>query len=158
MNVTTLERYSISLLRKQSEGISARIVKQYRTNFKSFIEGTERVNLGYDLKTINSDVIRRYIAYLLYEHIQFDNVKYRKNNVVGLSPVTVNTRLKTLRVMFNTLNKSDVISANPMAEISPVRENEHTDLIKVIKRASTVSKNNWERKVHSKISEFEDYQ
>jgi|GEM_PF-5839363 len=33
----------------------------------------------------------------------------------------------------------------------------HTDLIKVTKKANTVSKDNRKRKVHSKISEFEDY-
>lgn len=43
---------------------------------------------------------------------------------MGLSPVTVNTRLKPLRAMFRFLTDEDVIVANPFAKIKPLSEPE----------------------------------
>jgi len=50
--------------------------------------------------------------------------KAEKDKTVGLSPVTVNTRLKGLRTMFNFLYDEDYIQNNPMAKIKPVIEPE----------------------------------
>ncbi|WP_242477622.1 hypothetical protein [Bacillus cereus] len=44
--------------------------------------------------------------------------------LVGLSPSTINTRLKTLRVMFRFLVDEKLIERNPMKQIKNVNESQ----------------------------------
>ncbi|MEB9614123.1 hypothetical protein P4J23_29685 [Bacillus cereus] len=58
------------------------------------------------------------------EKIQFEvhNYKPDDGNTIGLSPSTINTRLKTLRVMFCFLVDKELIERNPMKQIKNVNE------------------------------------
>lgn len=58
------------------------------------------------------------------EVVKFDNHKYKPNEskVVGLSPITINTRLKTLRVVFQFLEEEGILSRNPMKPVKNVVE------------------------------------
>ncbi|OAJ75114.1 hypothetical protein AYJ08_05710 [Brevibacillus sp. SKDU10] len=53
--------------------------------------------------------------------------KNEEDKTVGLSPVTVNTRLKPLRTLFNYLKENDLIETNAFERIPKVKEPE-TDI------------------------------
>ncbi|MGE0980268.1 hypothetical protein [Bacillus cereus] len=58
------------------------------------------------------------------EKTQFEDHNYKSDNckTVGLSPSTINTQLKTLRVMFRFLVDEELIAPNPMKQIKNVNE------------------------------------
>lgn len=58
------------------------------------------------------------------EKIQFEDPNYKLDDckTIGLSPSTINTRLKTLRVMFCFLVDKELIERNPMKQIKNVNE------------------------------------
>ncbi|WP_257149481.1 tyrosine-type recombinase/integrase [Bacillus cereus] len=58
------------------------------------------------------------------EKTQFEDHNYKPDDckTVGLSPSTINTRLKTLRVMFRFLVDEELIERNPMKQIKNVNE------------------------------------
>lgn len=121
-DIRNLFRKFVSI--KVSEGISDGTVNQYEDNFAFFCEYIDMREIGYDVNSITTDFIRQWATYMQYEHVQFRTIKHRREKQVGLAPSTINTRLKTLRVMFNTLAKERLIDANSMAQIKNVVEPE----------------------------------
>lgn len=115
---------------KVSEGVSDGTVNQYEENFRFFCEYIESHGALYDVSAITTDFIREWIAHMQFDHIQFRTDKHRKVKDVGLKPSTINTRLKTIRAMFNTLNRERLIDVNPMERISNVSEPE--EMIEVL--------------------------
>lgn len=115
---------------KVSEGVSEGTVNQYEDNFAFFCEFVERKGEGFDVATITTDFLREWIMHMQFDHIQFRKVSTRKAKPVGLKPATINTRIKTIRVMFNTLKRERLIEVNPVESISNVSEPE--ELIEVL--------------------------
>src|SRR5699024_11784049 len=72
------------------------------------------------IKHITSGIIRDYINYFLYEHIN------EQTGNVGLSPVTINVRLRNMSAFFNVLHAEKVIDRNPMAMIKRLKTDEDT--------------------------------
>lgn len=58
------------------------------------------------------------------EKIQFEDHNYKHDDckTVGLSPSTINTRLKTLRVMFRFFVDEELIENNLMKQVKDVNE------------------------------------
>lgn len=115
---------------KVAEGVSEGTVNQYEENFAFFCDYIDRTKMPYDVEVITTDFIREWITYMQFEHVQFRTVEHRKVKDVGLRPSTINTRLKTLRVMFNTLAREKLIDDNPMSRVANVTEPE--ELIEVL--------------------------
>lgn len=109
---------------KEAEGRAYNTLQQYKYNYQSFVKYLEAKQLEVNLNTITTDVIRKYILYMMKEVVKFDNHKYKPNEskVVGLSPITINTRLKTLRVVFQFLEEEGILSRNPMKPVKNVVE------------------------------------
>jgi integrase/recombinase XerD len=86
---------------KELEGLRERTLKDYRTNFKYFTGFlTKKYQQMEYAEEISTDTIRDYVYYVSREkklwddHIQA-SVRY-KTDKKGLSPTTVNIRLRTL--------------------------------------------------------------
>lgn len=109
---------------KTAEGIAEGTMQQYRNNFKFFCEYIERMGGDYHIGRMTTDFIRDWITYMQRDHVQFQRVQHRAEKAVGLKPATINTRIKTLRVMFNTLYRERLIENNPMENVSNVNEPE----------------------------------
>lgn len=107
---------------KRASGIAPKTIGQYKTNFAGFISYIERVGNGFDVSDITPEFIREWLSFMMSEHVHFENVKYRRDKPQGLAPATVNTRLKTIRVMFNTLNQNGITAANPVKNVENVKE------------------------------------
>lgn len=77
-------------------------------------------------KTIDTDVIRKYIHYLTFEKIRWDDHPTSPNAGVGLSARTVNNTIRNLNVFFNYLLKERIISYTPMEPINYQPEEKET--------------------------------
>lgn len=121
-DIRQLFRQFVSI--KVAEGVSEGTVNQYEDNFTFFCEYIESHGSQYDIEAITSTYIREWITYMQFDHVQFRKVAERKAKEVGLKPSTINTRLKTIRVMFNTLKRERIIEDNPVERITNVSEPE----------------------------------
>lgn len=115
---------------KVSEGIAIRTIKQYETNFTQFCDYIETHGGNYGVQAITADFVREWLTHMQQEHVQFRKIAHRKTKSVGLKPATINTRLKTLKVMFNTLHTNLLVKSNPLAKVSNVQQPE--ELIEVL--------------------------
>lgn len=122
------EFYSI----KNAEGRAERTLKQYVDNYSYFTEYLDVMEIDRKLSNINREILRKYIVYMRNEHVRFEDHRYKtsKSKTVGLAPSTINTRLKTLRVIFNCLIEEGLISNNPMTGVKNVPE--HEGIIEVL--------------------------
>jgi integrase/recombinase XerD len=79
-----------------------------------------------DVSNVTTDVLRSYIAWMLNSKRKWEGHKHKTeaNMTVGLSPVTVNTRLKGIRTMFRFLKSEGLIEKNPFDNIKSVEEPE----------------------------------
>ena len=121
-DIRNLFRQFVSV--KVSEGVSEGTVHQYEENFGFFREYIEKHGNNFDVEFITQDYLRNWITYMQFKHVQFRKVDTRKEKEIGLKPATINTRIKTLRVMFNTLQREKFLENNPMSVIKNVYEPE----------------------------------
>ncbi|MEK4245303.1 tyrosine-type recombinase/integrase [Psychrobacillus sp. FSL K6-2684] len=115
---------------KSAEGIAERTLKQYKENFRFFCEYLQIKNRSYLIETMNPELFREWIMYMQFEHIRFKDIKTKDVKDVGLKPSTINTRIKTMKVMFTTLMQNQLVSSNPLTHINKVSEPE--ELIEVL--------------------------
>lgn len=111
---------------KVSEGRSDRTVETYEENYKFFCDYLDSNSVRRDADFITAEVIRGYITWMLKYKKKWDGHKNKAehNMTVGLSPVTVNTRLKPLRTMFKFLLDEGRIDVNPFELVKKVKEPE----------------------------------
>ncbi|MES5921922.1 phage integrase SAM-like domain-containing protein [Bacillus cereus group sp. RP37] len=109
---------------KVAEGRAERTLHQYKENFRYFTHFLDSKGLSRNIDTITTDVIQNYVVFMKNEKIQFEDHNYKLDDckTVGLSPSTINTRLKTLRVMFRFLVDEELIESNPMKQVKDVNE------------------------------------
>lgn len=109
---------------KIAEGRASNTLKQYRENYSFFTKYLDEKNIPRQVKEITTGLIRSYIIYMQSEIVRFDGHKYKseEEKTVGLSPSTINTRLKTLRALFKFLVAEGHVEVNPVLNVSNVTE------------------------------------
>jgi integrase/recombinase XerD len=109
---------------KRAEGRAERTLNQYEENYGYFIEYLYRHKIKRSLNEITRESIRDYIVYMRDKWVKFEDHKFKTKEAmtVGLSPSTINTRLKTLRVMFKCLIEEGLINSNPMEGVKNISE------------------------------------
>ncbi|WJH30486.1 tyrosine-type recombinase/integrase [Paenibacillus sp. CC-CFT742] len=129
------ELFEVFIHAKIAEGRSPRTLEMYRESYRYLCDYLEFEGVERSVTAVTPDLLRSYIAYLLHSKRKFDAHphKHERDMTVGLSPVTVNTKFKTLRTMFRFLEDEGLIDRDPTAKIKKVREPE-----KEIKVLSTV--------------------
>ncbi|MEZ2660608.1 tyrosine-type recombinase/integrase [Aneurinibacillus aneurinilyticus] len=152
----SLERmFDIVYTAKMAEGIKAGTLRNYRTNWKFFLEYLDMRGIAHDIQNVTTDLVREYIVWMLNEKVRFDGHKYKPEEAktVGLSPVTVNTRIGTMKAMFKFLYDEEKIEYNPFASIKSVEEDTpEIDVLTVEEIRKLLSLPNQRR-----YSEFRDY-
>ncbi|WP_198166025.1 tyrosine-type recombinase/integrase [Sporosarcina ureae] len=127
-DIRVLFRRFVSI--KIAEGISQSTINQYHENFTFFSDFIEMNGGDYALEGITADFIREWITYMKFEHVQHPNDQSRLHHDKGLKASTINTRLKTIRVMFNRMYAENVIEFNPMLNVRNVKEElSHIDVL-----------------------------
>lgn len=125
--------YSLDLLferfynAKVAEGRAKGTLSNYALNYGFFVEFLNLKRVDRDIRKITPDLIRSYIVWMLNEKVKFANSKYKleKDKTTGLSPVSVNTRLRTLRTFFKFIKDEGYFEYNPMENIKLVEENDN---------------------------------
>ncbi|WP_141130702.1 tyrosine-type recombinase/integrase [Virgibacillus dokdonensis] len=107
---------------KIAEGKAESTIKQYEDNYAYFERFLELREMPKSFSELNRTLFRDYITYMQKEIITFDGHHYKskKQRKKGLASGTINTRLKTLRVMFRCLYEEEITSNNPMAGIKNI--------------------------------------
>ncbi|WP_281659460.1 tyrosine-type recombinase/integrase [Halobacillus sp. Cin3] len=71
-----------------------------------------------DVSDVTTTLIREYIVYLKEEHVN------QRTNEIGLSPFTINVRIRFLKSFFNALFEEEIINKNPVKNIKLMRVDE----------------------------------
>jgi integrase/recombinase XerD len=116
---------------KVAEGVTDRTLESYRENYRFFTEYLSLIGYAKDIRHVTPDLFREYITWMLKDKVRFEGHKYKseEEQTVGLSPVTVNTRMKTLKTMFNYLYSEGIIEGNPAHGVKKVEEDEEEIII-----------------------------
>lgn len=116
---------------KKAEGRAERTIKQYIENYQYFTEYLDKYNIPRLMSRMNKDIMRGYIVFMQEEIIKYEDHRFvlDKYKTVGLSPTSINTRLKTLRVIFNCLRKEHFIEESPMDGVQNVTEPEEEIIV-----------------------------
>ncbi|WP_409178534.1 tyrosine-type recombinase/integrase [Brevibacillus fortis] len=111
---------------KIAEGIAERTLETYRENYRFFCGYLTSNDLEVSVINVTPTMIRNYITWMLKSKRKWDGHSHKpeKYQTEGLSPVTVNMRLKGLRTMFRFLHAEKLIGSNPFANIKNVKETE----------------------------------
>lgn len=109
---------------KIAEGVSPRTLETYRDNFRFMCEYLDMQGIKKDTLGLTTHVIRNYITWMGSYKRKWEGHAHKsdEDKTVGLSPVTINTRIKPLKTMFNFLEQEGVIQLNPFKTIKKVRE------------------------------------
>jgi integrase/recombinase XerD len=120
---------------KKAEGRAPRTLDQYKENFGYFMNFLTNHDLSQSIDDITRETIRNYIIFMRDKKVKYDDHHFKRDEhkTVGLSPQTINTRLKTLRVMFKLMQEEGRITENPMLKVKNLDEPD--DGIDVLKAA-----------------------
>lgn len=110
-----------------AKGVSERTLETYRENYRYFCDFMREMDVPFELLSVTPDLIRRYITWMRTVKRKWNGHAHKseEEKTVGLSPVTINIRLKPLRAMFNFLEKEDLIQTNPFNRVDSVLEPEN---------------------------------
>lgn len=111
---------------KVAEGRTRRTLDSYRENYNFFIGYLDIKGYGRDVRHITPELLRNYMAWMLEEKVKFDGHSFVRDEykTIGLSPSTVNTRMKTLRTFLRFLKDEDYIEYNPAEKVKKVTEDD----------------------------------
>ncbi|PWK13947.1 tyrosine-type recombinase/integrase [Tumebacillus permanentifrigoris] len=142
------------MLAKASENRAPRTLAQYRENYNFFLGYLTERGQSKAFQNVTTELLREYIVWMLHEKVQFKGSKYApKVQTVGLSPVTVNTRLKTLRVLFGFLKKEKIIAEDPIKPIESVEEDENEVIVLTVEEMRRL----FAMPDQKRFSDFRDY-
>ncbi|MGY4690312.1 tyrosine-type recombinase/integrase [Salibacterium sp. K-3] len=114
-NVESAFRFVIKV--KQAKNLKRRTLDDYEVHTRYFLDWlADHYGEGLSIERIDIDVLRDYAYWCLYEKEYYAGHPFQerfKTERSGLSPVTVNIRIRILKAIFNTLHKEGVIDENP---------------------------------------------
>lgn len=123
---TLQQALTIFIRAKEAENVRPRTIQeyirhiQYLSDYMTEILGLSRAKLS----DLDADLIRGYIRYLLTNKRRYEGVNGRKDTYVGLSPTTVNIRLRTLKTMCRFWYREGMSPSNAMENIKSVNQDE----------------------------------
>lgn len=124
------ELFEIFMKTKELEGLRDRTLEDHRTHFRYFISFLKNAYPEYRLgKDITTEIVRDYIYYMTKEKMLWDDhtsSSYKHIKKKGLSPVTVNVRLRTLKCFFKFLFDEKYVESNPTSRIKILKTKEDT--------------------------------
>lgn len=73
---------------------------------------------------ITTSMVRDHIAFMKYDQVRYEGHKYiwEENQRIGLSDTTDNIRLRTLKAIFNQLDRDELLEINPFTKVKLIRQ------------------------------------
>ncbi|MGG4185217.1 tyrosine-type recombinase/integrase [Paenibacillus jamilae] len=110
---------------KKSEGLRERSLKDYAKHYGYFVNWLreKHPDIQY-VEDITTEIIRDHVAYMKFDKVRYSGHKYipTENQPVGLSDTTVNIRLRTLKAIFNQMERDELIEVNPVTKVRLLRQ------------------------------------
>jgi len=122
--ITLSQALDFVLEAKRAAGLRERTLRDYGKNYNYFCKWLNAYHPEIQIVSdITAGIVRDYLNYLRYDAKRYDGHKYinADNQRIGLSDVTVNIRLRTLKAIFNQLKRDDLIEINPLDKVSFLR-------------------------------------
>lgn len=102
---------------KEAENVKPRTKNEYYVQYRYFVEWLQEYRSDVvNVQEISTSLIRSYINYLAYDKEKYEGIHYRTeklNHQKGLSPYTVNIRIRFLKCWFNVLVKERYVLDSP---------------------------------------------
>lgn len=119
LQMSIAEAFRLFVSVKEAENVKPRTKAEYHFQFGYFQEWfTANYPDLLKVQDINPTILRSYINYLAYEKIRYEGVEHRINyDVRGLSPYSVNIRIRFLKAWFNVLVNEQTLVKNPASSI-----------------------------------------
>ncbi|WP_077624957.1 tyrosine-type recombinase/integrase [Sediminibacillus massiliensis] len=124
--LTLQQAIDIVVSGKRTEGARERTIRDYVKMWGYF---TKWLNDNYEIEYINDltpEVFRNYINYMKYDKQKYSGHKYinPERQTIGLADTTININLRTLRAIFNFIDREGLLDYNPMENIKLLRQDE----------------------------------
>lgn len=108
---------------KKAEGLRERTLADYAKHYGYFTAWLNEAHPDVTyIDEISTQMIRDHISYMKYDRTRYDGHKYITTKDVGLSDTTVNIRLRTLKAIFNQLERDELLENNPFAKVKLLRQ------------------------------------
>ncbi|MBT2682627.1 tyrosine-type recombinase/integrase [Bacillus sp. ISL-37] len=109
---------------KRAEGVRDRTLRDYVKMWGYF---TGWLFANYELETVDElsvEHFRNYINYMKYDKRKYDGHKFidADRQSIGLADTTININLRSLRSLFNYLQREELLEVNPMERIKLIRQ------------------------------------
>ncbi|MFA4137046.1 MULTISPECIES: tyrosine-type recombinase/integrase [unclassified Brevibacillus] len=115
------QAFELYLSLKKAEGVRPRTFGEYEPIMRQFRKWLIREFPSTTLVSdVSTGIIRSYIVYIREEHVN------ERTGEVGLSPYTVNVRIRFLKAFFNALFREEIVDANPMNNVKLMKVDEDT--------------------------------
>ncbi|WP_342480389.1 tyrosine-type recombinase/integrase [Paenibacillus sp. FSL L8-0340] len=119
--------FRIFINAKLSEGRAPRTLESYEEYYRYFCRYLDKCGIEKVFSSVTPELLRSYMGWMLYGQLKWNEHPHKSqdNMTLGLSPVTVNTKMKLIKAMFRFLHEEGIIPRNPAARIGKVREPEN---------------------------------
>lgn len=119
LNYTVDQAFESFISLKKNLGVRKRTESDYHLFMKYFrewlCEKYPHINL---ISEISTQILREYLVYLKEERFN------EKTQEIGLSPFTINVRIRFLKAFFNALYKEEILNKNPAINIHLMKVDE----------------------------------
>ncbi|CAG9611819.1 Tyrosine recombinase XerC [Bacillus rhizoplanae] len=106
------QAYDYFLSAKKSEGLRETTLISYDEHFRFFTNWLKEFHKDVQkISDVNSFLLREYMNYMREEHM---NIKTKE---AGLSPQTINARIRFLKNFYNLLFKEEIVEINPAESV-----------------------------------------
>ncbi len=130
VDYTVQEAFDLFVKVKDAENVKPRTREEYFNLYRFFTEWlTGFYPKVKSVKQVTTVIIREYIHYLAHDKVRYEGNPYvsdERKNDKGLSPYTVNIRIRWLKAFFNVLVKEQILLRSPMQNIKLMKVDEDT--------------------------------
>ncbi|MCL6597108.1 MAG: phage integrase SAM-like domain-containing protein, partial [Alicyclobacillus macrosporangiidus] len=124
---------------KTAERSSPRTIRDYKTHFAYLKRWLQQRYGRITISEITPAILREYIAWMSNEKEKYDDHPRRmKRSLVGMSPVTVNVRIRTLKAFFNWCEREGYVKKSPAADIRLQRVDDEREPVDPAKPAGGI--------------------
>ncbi|MED1802000.1 tyrosine-type recombinase/integrase [Brevibacillus porteri] len=118
---TIQEAFELFVCIKEAENVKPRTKSEYYVQYRYFVDWLqEQHSEVLYVQDVSTTLIRSYINYLAYDKEKYEGIPYRSaklDNQKGLSPYTINIRIRFLKCWFNVLVKEKLVLDSPVKNI-----------------------------------------
>ncbi|MDO3681623.1 tyrosine-type recombinase/integrase [Paenibacillus ehimensis] len=110
---------------KRAKNLKERTLDGYVQNMRYFIDWVAERHGELTVQDVTADMLRDYVLWCAEEKEYYGGHPYKAEydkERRGLSPASVNVRIRVLRTVFSVLFQEDVIDRNPAANVSLMRQ------------------------------------